>query len=458
VKKGDPLVEIYSPELFSVQQELIQIKRQYDIYKGQNNKLAKSSKITLEATREKLKLLGLKDNQIKQLENNSIPQKNITIPSTSSGVIIKKYFDEGMYVKTGMAIYEVVNLSQLWVMLYAYEKDLPFIQLGQKVEMKIKALPDESIIGRVDFISPIINEQTRSGKIRINIDNRQGKLKPGMFVQAKIYAKIDSNGKIVNPNKKHKNYPIVIPASAPLITGKRAVVFVKLTDKDEPTYETREIILGPAAGDYYIVLKGLKEGEYVVTSGNFKIDSAMQLEDKLSMMNQKIKKSDEKYPASKEFHTSLSQLYSSYFALRESLADDNFSKSKLNFKNIYQSVLKIQPDKKFDIDALLKWRSIGKQINESTQNYNNIENIKILRYNFEKISNAILDMEKYFGHSDSSIYYEAFCPMAFDNRGAPWLQNFKQIDNPYFGASMLRCGEIKKTMNPVNNEEKVDNE
>jgi len=458
VKKGDPLVEIYSPELFSVQQELIQIKRQYDIYKGQNNKLAKSSKITLEATREKLKLLGLKDNQIKQLENNSIPQKNITIPSTSSGVIIKKYFDEGMYVKTGMAIYEVVDLSQLWVMLYAYEKDLPFIQLGQKVEMKIKALPDESIIGRVDFISPIINEQTRSGKIRINIDNRQGKLKPGMFVQAKIYAKIDSNGKIVNPNKKHKNYPIVIPASAPLITGKRAVVFVKLTDKDEPTYETREIILGPAAGDYYIVLKGLKEGEYVVTSGNFKIDSAMQLEDKLSMMNQKIKKSDEKYPASKEFHTSLSQLYSSYFALRESLADDNFSKSKLNFKNIYQSVLKIQPDKKFDIDALLKWRSIGKQINESTQNYNNIENIKILRYNFEKISNAILDMEKYFGHSDSSIYYEAFCPMAFDNRGAPWLQNFKQIDNPYFGASMLRCGEIKKTMNPVNNEEKVDNE
>jgi Cu(I)/Ag(I) efflux system membrane fusion protein len=458
VKKGDPLVEIYSPELFSVQQELIQIKRQYDIYKGQNNKLAKSSKITLEATREKLKLLGLKDNQIKQLENNSIPQKNITIPSTSSGVIIKKYFDEGMYVKTGMAIYEVVDLSQLWVMLYAYEKDLPFIQLGQKVEMKNKALPDESIIGRVDFISPIINEQTRSGKIRINIDNRQGKLKPGMFVQAKIYAKIDSNGKIVNPNKKHKNYPIVIPASAPLITGKRAVVFVKLTDKDEPTYETREIILGPAAGDYYIVLKGLKEGEYVVTSGNFKIDSAMQLEDKLSMMNQKIKKSDEKYPASKEFHTSLSQLYSSYFALRESLADDNFSKSKLNFKNIYQSVLKIQPDKKFDIDALLKWRSIGKQINESTQNYNNIENIKILRYNFEKISNAILDMEKYFGHSDSSIYYEAFCPMAFDNRGAPWLQNFKQIDNPYFGASMLRCGEIKKTMNPVNNEEKVDNE
>jgi Cu(I)/Ag(I) efflux system membrane fusion protein len=118
----------------------------------------------------------------------------------------------------------------------------------------------------------------------------------------------------------------------------------------------------------------------------------------------------------------------------------------------------IQPDKKFDIDALLKWRSISKQINESTQNYNNIENIKILRYNFEKISNAILDMEKYFGHSDSSIYYEAFCPMAFDNRGAPWLQNFKQIDNPYFGASMLRCGEIKKTMNPVNNEEKVDNE
>jgi hypothetical protein len=95
----------------------------------------------------------------------------------------------------------------------------------------------------------------------------------------------------------------------------------------------------------------------------------MQLEDKLSMMNQKIKKSDEKYPASKEFHTSLSQLYSSYFALRESLADDNFSKSKLNFKNIYQSVLKIQPDKKFDIDALLKWRSINKRKHSKLQQY-----------------------------------------------------------------------------------------
>ncbi len=324
VNKGDHLVEMYSPELFSAQAELLQaVKSTKSMKTGSSEYVSKSIHSTLNATREKLKLLGLDADQIKKIEQSEEPVHNLTINAPIGGIVIHKNATEGMYVKTGTQIYTIADLSQLWVMLDAYESDMMWVRYGQKVEFTTGAYPGETFGGRLSFIDPMLNEKTRTFKLRVNIENPAGKLKPEMFVRAVLSPVLASGGKAMDADLAGKwicpmhteivgdgpgecsicqmalvtteslgyvstaneEAPLVIPASAPLITGKRAVVYVQLPGTDQPTYEGREVRLGPRAGDHYLVESGLAEGEVVVTRGNFKIDSAMQIQAKPSMMN-----------------------------------------------------------------------------------------------------------------------------------------------------------------------------
>jgi len=305
VKKGDHMVELYSPELISAQSEL----------------LLSSTK---SLAREKLRLLGLTPGQIEQIEKTGKPVDYLTIYAPIGGVVIHKNATEGMYVDTGTPIYRVADLSRLWVKLDAYESDMLWIRYGQEVEFTVEAYPGEVFRGTISFIDPVLNDKTRTVKVRVNVDNSQGKLKPQMFVKAIVRSKIAVGGRVMATEMMGKwicpmhpdvvktqagscdicgmdlvtteslgfikadapeKAPLVIPASAPLITGKRAVVYVQVPDTKKTTYEGREIVLGPRAGDYYIVESGLQEDEIVVTNGNFKIDSAMQIQAKPSMMN-----------------------------------------------------------------------------------------------------------------------------------------------------------------------------
>jgi Cu(I)/Ag(I) efflux system membrane fusion protein len=218
----------------------------------------------------------------------------------------------------------VADLSQVWVKLDAYESDLPWIRYGQEVTFTAEAHPGEVFKGWISFIAPTLDARTRTVKVRVNVNNPDDRLKPEMFVRAVVKSHMAQEGKVMDPNMAGKwtcpmhpsvvrdragtcdicgmnlvtteslgyvaaesagPLPLVIPASAPLITGKRAVVYVKKPDMANPTFEGREIVLGPRAGDYYIVREGLTEGESVVTSGNFKIDSALQIQAKPSMMS-----------------------------------------------------------------------------------------------------------------------------------------------------------------------------
>jgi multidrug efflux pump subunit AcrA (membrane-fusion protein)/YHS domain-containing protein len=224
----------------------------------------------------------------------------------------------------GAPIFTIADLSQLWVKLDAYESDMMWIRYGQLVEFTTEAYPSEVFKGKISFIEPTLDPKTRTVKLHVNVDNAEGKLKPGMFVRAVVRAKVAQSGTVMDPQMAGKwicpmhpsviesergtcekcemdlvtteslgyvqvaspnEAPLVIPASAPLITGKRAVVYVRLPDTEKPTFEGREIVLGPRAGDYYIVESGLMEGEIVVTNGSFKIDSALQIQAKPSMMN-----------------------------------------------------------------------------------------------------------------------------------------------------------------------------
>jgi len=334
VKKGDHLVDLYSPQLISSQAELLQASKAAGNIKSDTSELIKRSAMaTLDAAREKLRLLGLNSKQIKKIENSQKAAPHITIYSPMGGVVIHKHAKEGMYVNTGMPVYTVADLSSLWVKLDAYESDLPWIRYGQEVEFTTEAHPGEVFPGIISFIAPVLDAKTRTVKLRINVDNTDGKLKPDMFVRATVRPQIAAGGRVMATAMAGKwicpmhpaqvreteggcdicgmdlvtteslgyvkaddgmDVPIVIPVTAPLITGKRAIVYVKKPNTDVPTYESRQIVLGPRAGDYYIVKSGLQEGEIVVTNGNFKIDSEMQIQAKPSMMNQQGKTKSEK--------------------------------------------------------------------------------------------------------------------------------------------------------------------
>jgi membrane fusion protein, copper/silver efflux system len=321
VSKSEHLVDIYSPDLITAQEELLQSLK---LANGTSGTFKKIAEKTVQSAREKLLLWGLTETQIESIEKAGKTEDILTIYSPISGIVTEKNAVEGMYVSTGEKIYTIADLSHLWLKLDAFESDISYLNYGQKVEFNVEAYPGETFEGRIAFINPVLDEITRTIKIRVNVDNTGGKLKPGMFARSIVKAKLGSNEKLINTDlsgkwicpmhpeiiKDHSGScdicgmalvpaekmgfdnstmnmkpPLMIKASAPLITGKRAIVYIQDPDKEKPTYSGREIILGPRVGDYYIVRSGLSEGELVVVNGNFKIDSALQINAKPSMMN-----------------------------------------------------------------------------------------------------------------------------------------------------------------------------
>lgn len=272
VKAGDPMADIYSPELIAAQEELLQAARTTSQAASAEPGLRTTAQVTLDAARDKLRLWGITTEQIAEVEKRGTVSDTMTLCAPAGGVVIKREGQLGLYVQTGTQLYTIVDLSDIWVKLDAYESDLPLLKPGQKATVTVEALPGRTFDGVVAFIDPVVQPMTRTAKVRLNMPNPDLLLKPEMFVRASLHASIGDGP------------ALVIPASAPLITGKRAVVYVQLPDAKEPAFEGRDVLLGPRAGDYYVVAGGLNDGEMVVTRGNFKIDSAIQIQGKPSMM------------------------------------------------------------------------------------------------------------------------------------------------------------------------------
>ncbi|HVO73762.1 MAG TPA: efflux RND transporter periplasmic adaptor subunit [Ignavibacteriaceae bacterium] len=261
VKKGEPLFEVYSPELVQAQNEyLIAVKNSQNeagiIYLGNSS----GSNSLLDAVREKLVLLGLTQDQIKELESTNQVKYGLTYYSPISGTVIEKKVQPGMYINEGTTIYEIADLSLLWNIAEVYESDLSDVKKGSRVKLHLTAYPDEEFEGIVDFIYPVVNQQTRTVKVRSVFPNRENKLKPQMYGET-VFHSSDGNG-------------LLIPADAVIFTGKRAVVWVKTGDG---VFESREVQVGRKYKDKYNILSGIKAGDEVASSGGFLIDSESQL-------------------------------------------------------------------------------------------------------------------------------------------------------------------------------------
>lgn len=263
VRKGQTLALIYSPELVTAQQELLEAARSKNI----------QPELYL-AAREKLSLWRLSENQINNIEKTGRVKTVFEVLSGTSGIVTAKRVSTGDYVSQGSVLFDVADLSQVWVLFDAYESDLPFLKVGNEIKFSVQALPGKNFTARIRFIDPVIDPVNRVSKVRVEISNGKGELKPEMFTEGVVNARLD----------EYKNY-LVIPRSAVLWTGKRSVVYVKDPDHAEPAFSMREVELGPELSNSYVVLDGLFDGDEIVSEGAFSVDASAQLQGKVSMMN-----------------------------------------------------------------------------------------------------------------------------------------------------------------------------
>ncbi len=613
VKKGDHLVSMYSPDLYSTQDELIQVLKRSRGQAG-NDSVFPDVADMLEPVRERLRLWGMTKEQIQEIEKSEKPSDHLTVYSPMSGIVIQKNRQEGDYVNVGDRIYKIADLSQVWVMLDAYESDLVWLRYGQEIIFTTEAYPGEEFIGRIAFIEPVLNEKTRTVKVRVNVPNISGKLKPEMFVHGVVRTQISTGGRVVDPHlvgkwispmhpeivksnpgdcdicgmplvraeslgyvsvdRKEESKPLVIPVSAALVTGTRAIVYVELPDTDLPTFEGREIVLGPRAGDYYLVRSGLKEGEIVVTNGNFKIDSAVQIQAKPSMMtpegggggghqhggggkSSKAKQGEMMAPSSvpaefhsqlqtlesayeavakvvelkgiglfrdkinifgealstvdrtllsehllmmwnelsmllnndvvegrdvkkftdvdrvfkvltknmrrvrdqfgishdvqmshpsqhqevpAEFQSELVKLWDAYLSLQKALAGDDISLARQAI-TLFQTSISELDAKPLAEDAHQVWKKEYSNLVQIVTSMNQAEELKPIRGNFSLLSDELMVLINTFGPDGFGTVYQLHCPMVFGGKGAMWLQDDKQVINPYFGQVMLKCAD-----------------
>lgn len=262
VMKGDPLFEIYSPELYSAQVE-------YLLATDPTNKPATGSDSLKAAALTKLKFFDISEAQIAELEKTRQPRKTLRIVAPQDGFVINKMVVEGQMVDSGMMIYRLADLGLVWVYAEVYEQDLPFVQLGQEALVKLSYMPDRQFRGRVTYVYPTVDDKTRTARVRMEFHNPGYLLKPGMFASVELQAELEPSA-------------LLVPNMAVLRSGEKNMVFVAL---DGGKFDPRTVTLGPRAeGDMYQVLSGLKEGERVVTSGQFMLDSESQLREAIQKM------------------------------------------------------------------------------------------------------------------------------------------------------------------------------
>jgi membrane fusion protein, copper/silver efflux system len=490
VRQGDPMVEIYSPTLIEAQEALLQaVRGAEDLQRSGIPVIRETSQATLEAARERLRLLGLGMEQIQEIEAGGRVANHLTIHAPVSGVVTERRATQGEYVQTGQAIYTLADLSQVWVNLEVYEADLPWLAVGQPATFSAEAFPGETFEGKVAFIQPILDDRTRTVRVRIEVPNPEGRLRPGMFARGMVQASIGS-ARPAPPPVQHvhqdpplledlpappapqigaelapDDLPLVIPASAPLITGRRAVVYVRLPDHDRPTFEGRDVLLGPRAGDYYVIRDGLVEGELVVTHGNFKIDSELQIRGRPSMMapeggmppahdhgqltegrpRKAAPEKVERISVPDAFVQSLSPVYQQHLAAQRALADDDLPRFRTAAQEMQEAISEVETGA-LPAEATTHWNGLLKGLHAGQDEIGQITDITEARRLFEIHSDAMIELARRFGHSEPDEIVLAFCPMAFDDTGGYWLQVGREIANPYFGDEMLRCGVVRETV------------
>ena len=440
VNRGQRLGMVYSPELVTAQEELLQA---YSIRNSQPE--------LFDAAKQKLRNWKIGDKSINRILSSGKPIQQFPISADVSGIVTAKKVELGDYVDRGMPLYEIADLSSVWILFDVYESDIPWVKVGDKVSYTIQSLPGETFEGTISFLDPMINPQTRVATARIEVKNATNKLKPEMF----------ASGIVKNNINKTGTKEIVIPKSAVMWTGERSIVYVKSTSENKVNFKLQEVMLGPSLGDAYVIKSGLENGEEIVINGTFTVDAAAQLAGKPSMMNSESNvvktKNDQSETAvnsktekteqaaiSPKAKEALKPIYQEYLNLKDALAADNLANAKKAGIAMQKSLSKVDMSL-FSGDSHKIWMKHQNNLKLALKLAPNFKTIEEVRKAFHSISEAMIALTNSFKPFGQTLYVQ-YCPMVDGNKGANWLSQFEEIKNPYFGAAMLKCGETKATI------------
>jgi len=418
VKKGQVIASVYSPDLVTAQEELFEAE-----------KIKDSQPQLFNAAKEKLKNWKLTESQIEQILRSGQTEEEFNIQTDVSGYVTDRKVNVGDYISRGQSIYEIADLSRVWVLFDVYEQDMPWIKKGDKVSFTVASIPGETFEGTISFIDPVIDAKTRVAKARLDIANSGLKLKPEMFASGTVEAKLPA-----------KAGNLSVPKTAVMWTGKRSLVYVKSETETGVNFMMREVTLGPALGESYLIESGLDEGEEIAVNGTFSIDAAAQLAGKASMMMPPESKTMEVPQA---FRKQITALANAYFDVKNALVNDDADTAQKAAGEVTGTIKEVDMSL-LEGDAHNHWMALQKQLEEAANMISTTADIEKQREHFNMLSEAILETTESFGLEIDKTY-KLFCPMAFNDKGAFWLSESNEILNPYFGDMMLRCGEVKQT-------------
>ena len=420
VQKGHKLASVYSPELITAQQELLETAKN-----------RATNAVLYAAAREKLKLWKITDAQMDLLEKTGEIVTAFDVYADVSGIVLNRKVTKGDHVSRGSALFEIADLREVWVVVDAYERDLPWIRVGSQMNFTVPSLPGKTFTSTVTFIDPVIKAKTRTASVRAEAKNADLDLKLDMFVNAQIKSSVSQAS-------------LLIPQSAVLWTGKRSIVYVDVSTAQAPAFEMREVVLGQRMGENYLVTSGLKDGDVVVTHGVFAVDAAAQLSGNYSMMNRPQNK---QVAVPKAFQMQLKDVGETYFQLKNALVQDDPVAVQKQARLLMQALnaVTVQALSHKAQEIWMPHRKILKQAGEAVAL---TSDIAVQREHFEALSNTMRELVERFRFFSKEAHI-VYCPMAFENKGASWVSEKKEVANPYFGQSMLTCGEVKNTIAPL---------
>ncbi len=445
VRKGSVIASIYAPELVTAQEELL------EAYKTKETRPQ-----LLNAARAKLKNWKLTDSQIEEILQRGSPETEFDISTDVSGYVTAKKVNRGDYIGRGETLYEITDLSKVWVLFDLYEKDINWISRGDKLSFTVASLPGKSFESEILYIDPVIDPATRVAKARAEIVNRNRELKPGMFVSATVQAEMADYAQ-----------SLVVPASAVMWTGKRSLVYVKSDTGQSLSFMMREVTLGPSLGDSFIIESGLQEGEEIAVAGTFSIDAAAQLAGKPSMMNPEggavmtghnhgaadMSEGEEQEEASlpsgdvetdPEFTAQLTEVYNAYLLMKDAFVATDAEKVKEEAEKVRGKLDRVDMSL-LQGDAHMLWMYHLEILNDNIDLIAGSGNIEEQRAAFIDFNRAFYKSVSTYGLNKEEVYYQ-YCPMADNDRGAYWLSQTEEIRNPYFGDVMLKCGETREVL------------
>ena len=429
VKAWEPLISIYSPELYAAQLELVSLLKQTRA--GEPSLAGELTRGAVRATTSKLRLLGLTHGQIERIRRTRKPLERITVYAPAAGTVTALHVTRGAYVSAGTPLISLARTRRLWVVFELAERDLHLVAEGQGITYRSDALPGKVFVGRIEFLDPGVRKSTGAAVVRASVDNSAGFLREGMYLRGTTIA-----------DRSSKKLPAV-PRAAVLYTGRSSVVYVKKMGK-EGEYEGRLVTLGPLVKGWYLIPKGVSVGEEVVTEGNFMLDSSLQITARPSMMNpltQERNDSDKhaqfhvpRVVVPEAFKKELGELVTTYYGIHEGLKKDDLKRAKEAAAKFARRL------------ALIKrsgpiWDSYRVFLHKGAEGMTQAKDIAVARSRFFALARYLALSVKSFGVEIRGDLFLHYCPMARDNKGGWWLSSKPEIENPFFGASMYSCGE-----------------